>query len=304
MLHGDGMQMPPTGKLADAKIAAIERWIEMGLPWPEEAAPATPDPKAKFDLEAAALSTGLGSRCASRKSRSRPSATGLAMMWTASCLRRWSRRALAPAEDADRRTFIRRATFDLTGLPPTPDEIHAFVNDSAPDAHEKLIDRLLASPRFGEAWARHWMDLVRYAESHGSEGDPDTPYAWRYRDYLVRAFNSDTPYDQLIREHLAGDLLEHPRMNAELEINESILGAAHLRLVEHGFQPVDPWEDRVKWADNQIDVVAKAFQGLTVSCARCHDHKFDAISQKDYYALFGVLKGARPTQRAIGRPSA
>ncbi len=147
------------------------------------------------------------------------------------------------------------------------------------------------------------MDLVRYSESHGSEGDPDTPEAWRYRDYLIRAFNADVPYDQLIREHLAGDLLPHPRINVAEHYNESVIGTANLRMVEHAFQPVEPWEDRVKWTDNQIDVLSKAFEGLTVSCARCHDHKFDAISQRDYYALFGVIKGARPTQRAIDDPA-
>ena len=193
-------------------------------------------------------------------------------------------------------------SFDLRGLPPTPEEIKAFVDDLSPDAYETLVDRFLESPHFGERWARHWMDLVHYSESHGSEGDPDTPLAWRYRDYLIRAFNNDVPYDQLIREHLAGDLLPSPRINKRDGINESIIATAHFRMIEHAYQPVDPWEDRVKWTDNQIDVVTKAFLGLTISCARCHDHKFDAISQKDYYALFGTFYGARPTQRAIDDP--
>jgi hypothetical protein len=302
VLHGDGPQMPPTGKLAPEKIAALERWVEIGLPWPEEAATSAPDPGAKFDLEARRAEHWAWQPVEKAAPPSVRNAEWPRIDVDRFLLAALEREGLAPAEDADRRTFIRRATFDLTGLPPTPQEIQAFLDDQSADAHEKLIDRLLESPRFGEAWARHWMDLVRYAESHGSEGDPDTPFAWRYRDYLVRAFNDDVPYDQLIREHLAGDLLRNPRVNADLDINESGLGTAHLRLVEHGFQPVDPWEDRVKWADNQIDVFAKAFQGLTVSCARCHDHKFDAISQKDYYALFGVFKGARPTQRAIDTP--
>ena len=118
----------------------------------------------------------------------------------------------------------------------------------------------------------------------------------------MRAFNNDVPYDQLIREHLAGDLLENPRWNEELRINESLIGTAHMRMIEHGFQPVDPFEDRVKWTDNQIDVFSKAFLGLTVSCARCHDHKFDAISQKDFYSLFGIFAGARPIQVTIDSP--
>ena len=210
---------------------------------------------------------------------------------------------LEPAYPADRHTLIRRLSFDLRGLPPTLAEIARFVSATSPTAYTDLVDRYLDSPHFGERWARHWMDLFRYSESHGSEGDPSIPLAWRYRDYLIRAFNGDVPYDQLIREHLAGDLLPTPRLDTENQLNESIIGTAHFRLVEHGYQPVDPWEDRVKWTDNQVDVVSKAFLGLSVSCARCHDHKFDAISQKDYYSLFGTLYGARPTQRAIDDPT-
>jgi hypothetical protein len=206
---------------------------------------------------------------------------------------------LKPAAKASRQTLIRRLSYVLTGLPPTPEETLAFLADDSVDAYARLVDRLLQSSAFGERWARHWMDLVRYTESHGSESDPDLPAAWRYRDYLIRAINQDVPYDQILREHIAGDLLPSPRIDATLRTNESMIGMSHWRMVEHGYQPVDPWIDRLKWADNQIDVFAKAFQGLTISCARCHNHKYDAISQKDYYGLFSVFKGARPTQRAI-----
>ncbi|HIL68937.1 MAG TPA: DUF1553 domain-containing protein, partial [Verrucomicrobia bacterium] len=157
-----------------------------------------------------------------------------------------------------------------------------------------LVDRFLDSPHYGERWARHWMDWWRYADSHGSEGDPAIPYAWRYRDYLIRALNSDVPYDQLVREHLAGDLMTAPRVNVEKKINESILGTAHFRFVFHGFAPTDPLDEQVRFTDNQIDVVSKALMGITVSCARCHNHKFDAISQKDFYALYGVFASCRP----------
>ncbi|MBI3875134.1 MAG: DUF1549 domain-containing protein, partial [Verrucomicrobia bacterium] len=198
-------------------------------------------------------------------------------------------RGLQPAADADPRALIRRLSFALTGLPPKPDEVEAFVTECGASGNsalriphsalEKLTDRLLASPAFGERWARHWMDLVRYADSHGSEGDPEIPFAWRYRDYLIRAFNADVPADQLIREHLAGDLLPpaQVRWNRAENLNESLLGIAHLRLVEHGFQPVDTLDDQVRVVENQIDVLGKAFQGLTLACARCHDHKFDPI---------------------------
>ncbi len=303
LLHGDGPQMPPTGKLAPEKIAVLERWIAIGLPWPEEAAPAAlPDPSARFDLEQRRAEHWAWQPVREPDIPSPNQADWARNAVDRFLLARLEQEDLAPAADAERRVFIRRASFDLTGLPPTPAEITAYLADQKPGADERLIERLLQSPHYGERQARLWMDLMRYSESHGSEGDPDIRHAWQYRDYLIRAFNADTPYDELVREHLAGDLLSEPRIDRELGTNESILGAAHWRLVEHGFQPVDPWDDRVKWTDNQIDVLSKTFLGLTVSCARCHDHKFDAISQADYYALFGTIKGARPTMRPIDAP--
>ena len=212
-------------------------------------------------------------------------------------------RGLEPAPATDRRTLLRRVSFVLTGLPPTPEEARAFEEDSSSEAYPRVVDRLMASPRFGEQWARHWMDLMRFAETHGSEGDPDIPNAWRYRDYLIRAFNDDVPWDRLIREHLAGDLLPEPRWNRAEGINESVLGLAHFRLVEHGFNPVDTLDEQVKTVDSQIDVVSKAFQGLTTACARCHNHKFDPISDRDYYALAGILSSIRPTQLSIDDPA-
>ncbi|MAB90507.1 MAG: hypothetical protein CMJ90_13755, partial [Planctomycetes bacterium] len=201
---------------------------------------------------------------------------------------------LEPTPRADSRALMRRVSFVLTGLPPTPEEMGAFLNDGSPGAYDRLVDRLLAAPEFGERWARHWMDWVRYADSHGSEGDPGIPHAWRYRDYLIRALNADVPFDKLLVEHVAGDLLPNPRINTALGINESRIGTAQYRLVQHGFAPTDALEEQVRFTDNQIDVLSKAFLGLTVSCARCHDHKFDAIGQSDFYALYGVLASCRP----------
>ena len=218
-------------------------------------------------------------------------------------LAKMEERGLRPSPEASRESLLRRVTFALTGLPPTVDEIEDFRRDASPDAYEKRVDRLLASPRFGERWARHWMDLVRYCESHGSQGDPELPMAWRYRDYLIRAFNGDVPYDQFVREHIAGDLLTNPRLNRAEGLNESMLGLAHLRMVEFGYVPVDALDDQVKVVDNQIDVFSKAFLGLTVSCARCHDHKFDPISQKDFYALYGVFASSRPGQVVVDDPA-
>ncbi len=304
-VQGRPVLMPPTGALAPAQVESLIAWVEMGVPWPEAAVAdaGTPDPSEPFDLD-----KRRREHWAWRPVEPAGPPAVADEAWPRSAedrfiLARLEAEGLEPAPPVDRRTLIRRLSFDLRGLPPTPAEIARFVGDPSPDAYADLVDRYLASPHFGERWARHWMDLFRYSESHGSEGDPDIPLAWRYRDYLIRAFNRDVPYDQLIREHVAGDLLPEPRLDAENRTNESIIGTAHYRLVEHGYQPVDPWEDRVKWADNQVDVVSKAFMGLTVSCARCHDHKFDAISQKDYYSLFGTLYGARPTQRAIDDPA-
>ena len=303
-IQGRPVLMPPTGRLDDDEITALIQWVDMGAPWPVSAASDdVPDPSAPFDLP-----QRKQQHWAWQPVQVVEPPTANDSSWSDTAVDRFihvvlEQQSLVPAPAADRRTLIRRLSFDLRGLPPTPSEVARFVSDSSPEAYVELVDRYLASPRFGERWARHWMDLFRYSESHGSEGDPDIPLAWRYRDYLIRAFNADVSYDQLIREHLAGDLLPEPRLNSDLQLNESVIGTGHFRLVEHGYQPVDPWEDRVKWTDNQVDVVSKAFMGLTVSCARCHDHKFDAISQKDYYSLFGTLYGARPTQRAIDAPA-
>lgn len=302
MLRGAPVIMPPTGKLPEERIDAIAEWIRMGAPWPDDPA----DDAASG--EGFNLAERRDAHWAWQPVKKFDPPEVRSADWPANpvdnfVLARLEREGMHPAAPADRRTLIRRLTFDITGLPPTPGEISAFVTDERPDAYARLVRRLLASERFGERWARHWMDWFRYADSHGSEGDPSTPNAWRYRDYLVRALNADIPYDQLVREHVAGDLLERPRLSTDGKLNESILGTAHLRLVELGYQPVDPWEERVKWTDNQIDVLSKTFQGLTVSCARCHDHKFDAISQRDYYALFGTLYGARPTMRAADSPT-
>ena len=292
-LRGEAkVPMPPTGRLSAEQIATVAAWVDGGAPWPEEKVADLPNPSEAFDLEARRSSHWAWQPVKA------VSASGVDSFVTA----RLREKELTPAPAADRYTLLRRLAYAITGLPPTPDELRDFANDASPDAYKKRVDQLLASDHYGERWARHWMDLVRYTESHGSEGDPDTLEAWRYRDYLIRALNHDVPYDQMIREHIAGDILPNPRINAKDGINESIVATAHYRMIEHGFQPVDPWEDRVKWTDNQVDVFSKAFQGLTVSCARCHDHKFDAISQKDFYALFGIFKNARPTQRAIDSP--
>jgi hypothetical protein len=199
---------------------------------------------------------------------------------------------LHPAAAADKRALIRRAYFDLIGLPPKRQEIDAFLNDASPDAFAKVIDRLLANPHFGERWARHWMDLARYSETYGHEFDYPIANAWQYRDYLIRAFNSDLPYDQFVTEQVAGDLLPSPRLNPADGANESIRGTAFWCFAEQLHAPVDVRQYQADCIDNQIDVFGKTFLGLTINCARCHDHKFDPIAQKDYYSLFGILESS------------
>jgi len=203
---------------------------------------------------------------------------------------RLQRAGIHPAGPADDRTWLRRVSFVVTGLPPSPEQVRMFLSEPAETRRESAVDRLLASPGFGERWARHWLDLMRYAETRGHEDDYRIPNAWHYRDYLIRAFNSDTGYDRIVAEHVAGDLL--PPRPGPAGHNESILATGWAFLGEEVHSPVDIRQDECDRLDNKIDVLTKTFLGLTVSCARCHDHKFDPIRQNDYYALAGVLRGA------------
>ena len=180
----------------------------------------------------------------------------------------------------------------MIGLPPAPEEVERFLQDSSPEAWAKVVDHLLASPHFGERWGRHWLDLVRYAETRGHEYDYAAPHAWQYRDWVIRALNADVPYNQFVAEQIAGDLLPEPRYDPTGQINESVVGTGFWFLGEWLHSPVDIRQDETDRVDNQIDVMAKTFLGLTVGCARCHDHKFDAISTKDYYALAGIVESS------------
>ncbi|MFM7240892.1 MAG: DUF1549 domain-containing protein, partial [Opitutia bacterium] len=294
------LRMPKKRPKLDAKIVAdFAEWVNRGAPDPRDQPPADSITPAWSDLlqvrrnwwsfqpiTSPAVPAGKAASPIDRFLDARIVAAGI-----------------TPSGAADKATLLRRATYVLTGLPPTPAEIADFAADASPDAYAKVVDRLLASPRFGEHFARHWMDLVRYADTHGSEGDPAIPQSWRYRDYLIRAFNADVPYDQFVREQLAGDLLPTPRLDSAEQLNESILGTGHFRMVEHGYQPVDTVDEQVRNVDNQIDVISKTFLGLTVSCARCHDHKFDAISQADFTAFYGILASARPGQVTVDSPA-
>ena len=251
-----------------------EWWASQPLQWPETSIPRAKSGDATHDTTQAAFHTE----------------SPIDAFWLDSL----QNRRLTPAPPAEPAVLLRRLSYVLTGLQPSIEELDNFLSDRSPQAYERQVDRLLASPQLGEQWARHWLDWLRYAETHGSEGDPPIPFAWRYRDYVIRAINQDVPYRQLLMEHVAGDLLAEPRVDPMSGINESAIGPAHWRMVFHGFAPTDALEEKIRFTDDQINVFSKAFQGLTLSCARCHDHKYDPISQKDYYAVFGVLGSTRP----------
>ncbi|WP_231756552.1 PSD1 and planctomycete cytochrome C domain-containing protein [Lignipirellula cremea] len=285
-------EMPPQGKLADRDIATLIRWVEMGAPWPKEAAPTVAADQKAFDLNARKSEFWVWQPITSPEP---PQVKDVA--WPRNevdrfILARLEQAGLKPAGDADRTALLRRLYFDLIGLPPTPVEVEAFLADKDPEAFERVVDRLLESPHFGERWGRHWLDLVRYAESRGHEFDNDTPNAFQYRDYVIRALNADLPYDQFVREQIAGDLLAEPRRHPTQHFNESVLGTGFWFLGEWVHSPVDIRKDEADRFDNMLDVMSKTFLGVTVACARCHDHKFDAISTNDYYALSGFLQGS------------
>lgn len=259
---------PPESKktLSDREKGILEKWIKQGAKWKKHWA-FIPPQNSKLEYEA--IDDYISQEIALK--------------------------GLTKAEEADRSTLIRRISYILTGLPPSVKELEdlAFVE------YHEVVDHYLNSKHFGEHWARHWMDLVRYAEGMGHEFDYSIGGAWHYRDYLIRAFNHDVPYIQLVTEHLAGDLLESPRMDKENGVNESIIGTAYAFLGEGKHSPVDIKQEEAVKIDNLIDVTSKTFQGLTVSCAKCHDHKFDPIPTKDYYAMYGMFESTRITPVAF-----
>ncbi|HLK60666.1 MAG TPA: DUF1549 domain-containing protein, partial [Chthonomonadaceae bacterium] len=207
-------------------------------------------------------------------------------------------KGLQPNAEAERRTLIRRVTFDLIGLPPTPEEVDAFVADPAPDAYERLVDRLLANPHFGERWGRHWLDLVRYADSDGFEADRDRPNAYPYRDFIIKAFNSDMPYNRFVRWQLAGDELAPGDPNAWAATGFGTAGVHSVFTVANEGTPLEREQMRYDELDDMLATTGAAFLGLTVGCARCHDHKFDPITQEDYYGLQAIFAAIDRTDKA------
>jgi mono/diheme cytochrome c family protein len=273
--EGD-LKMPPKGKLDAKAVAALAEWVKMGSPWPEGEAHAAPARLTRAELRQKHWSFQPV------KKPDVPTVKNAAWVRTpldAFVLARLEAKGLTPTRPADRRTLIRRVTFDLTGLPPAPEEVEAFEDDRSPDAYEKLVDRLLASPRYGERWGRHWLDVARYADTKGYVFTDERrfPYAYTYRDYVIRAFNDDLPYDQFVTQQLAADLLP---------LGEDKRPLAAMGFLTLGRRFLNNAHDVI---DDRMDVTVRGLQGLTVGCARCHDHKYDPIPQTDYYSLYGVF---------------
>ena len=280
--------MPPGGKLPDEHIEALLEWIRRGAPDPR-AAGAAPVAKAVFDIESRRDFWAY----TPVEDPAPPEVPTDAVAWSAHPIDRFVQARLAvaglePSPRADRRTLLRRATIDLIGLPPTPEEYEAFVHDTAPDAWEKVIERLLGSPHYGERWGRHWLDLARYSDSNGLDENLAFANAWRYRDYVIRSFNDDKPYDRFVHEQLAGDLL--PPTDDEREHFDRITATCFLTLGPKMLAEQDKEKLRMDVVDEQVDLVGRVFMGQTLGCARCHDHKFDPLPTRDYYALAGIFR--------------
>lgn len=303
-IRHESFEMPPDRKLPDDVITDFEEWIRNGASDPRDRPPSAEE------VSELSWKTVLGERrnwwSLQPVIAAEPPASEANHPIDAFVNAKQSKAGVKPVQLASPQVLARRLSLVLTGLPPAPADVERFASDCMTDpdaAYEALVERLLDSPHFGEHWARHWMDVVRFAETHGYEWNHEIRDAWRYRDYLIRAFNSDVPYDQLVREHIAGDLLESPRVNAQRGVNESIMGTAFWRFGELGHDDcVEFPEIRFDALDNQIDTFAKAFQGLTISCARCHDHKIDAISTQDYYALLGMLESCSQVVHTVDLP--
>ena len=276
-------EMPPDGRLPDELIARLERWVAEGAHDPRTNGSARTE--GGIDIEAArqhwAFQTPI--------SRSPPQVADAG--WPLTDVDRYLLAALEanglrPVADADRYTWLRRVSFDLTGLPPTADEVRAFALDDSPHAYETVVDRLLATRAFGERWARHWLDLVGYADQIGTSNSVFAQHAWRYRDYVIDAFNDDKPFDRFIREQIAGDLLPYATVQ---ERAANLTGTGFLVLGDIEIVEADKEKLLVDIVDQQINKVGKAFLGMTLDCARCHDHKFDPVPQRDYYAMAGFF---------------
>ncbi len=288
-IHYGAYEMPPDGKLPNDEIGILTKWIEMKMPWPAATA------NRLLELEDSHAVPRVSKETKAFWSFQKVQRPDLPEVinrdWVTNdidrfVLARLEASGLKPAKPASKQALVRRLFYDLIGLPPTPVEVAEFVNDSGAGAYETLVDRLLASPRYGEKWGRHWLDVVRYAESNSFERDGTKPFVWRYRDYVIGAFNDDKPYDQFLIEQLAGDEMENPT-------NESIIATGYYRLGQWDDEPADPRQALFDDLDDILATTSQAMMGLTLDCARCHDHKIDPIPTKDYYRMLAFFRNVR-----------
>ena len=284
--YKNGLEMPPSGKLKPDQIELLTKWVKAGLPMKDAVAVAP-----KVEHKGGVVTPESREYWAFQPVRRPPVPAVKDAAWVvnpidAFILSKLEAKGFQPAAPADRVALARRLYYDLIGLPPTPEEVDAFVNDSSDRAYETLVDKLLASPHYGEKWGRHWLDVVRYAESNGYERDNPKPYVWKYRDYVIRSFNADKPYDQFVKEQLAGD--EMPGYNPD-----AVIATGFYRLGLWDDEPADPLQAMFDEYDDIVATTSQAFLGLTMNCARCHDHKIDPIPQKDYYALVAFFRDIR-----------
>lgn len=285
--HNEELKMPQKTKLPEAEIAAIVEWVKLGAPWPDGSVPAVPPTKTGERVFTAEEKAFWAFQPV--KPQTAPQLTNKA--WAknpidAFILSQLETAGLKPASEADKLTLIRRITFDLTGLPPTLEETESFLKDESPEAWPKVVERLLASPGYGEKWGRKWLDVARYADSNGMDENLAHANAWKYRDWVIRAFNSDMPYDRFVRDQIAGDLVKE---GTDLERADRLTATGLLVFGPKMLAEDDPMKMRMDIIDEQLDTVGQAFLGLTLGCARCHDHKFDPITAADYYGLAGFF---------------
>jgi hypothetical protein len=289
-LRYDELNMPPKGKLPDEVVANFETWIKSGAPDPRDGKAAA---KRVIDIEAGRKFWAY------QPPRRQPPPLVKDGRWSANGIDRFllaalEAKGLKPVGDADRVTLVRRVYFDLIGLPPTPEQVDAFANDKEPGAYERLVDELLARPEFGERWGRHWLDVARFGESMTLRGFVFKE-AWRYRDYVIDSFNQDEPFDRFVQEQIAGDLMA---ANSPAERRRQLVATTFLVLGNHNLEEQDKKQLQMDVVDEQLDTIGKAFLAQTLGCARCHDHKFDPIPTKDYYALAGILRSTRTLEHS------
>jgi hypothetical protein len=295
------VKMPLGGRLTNQEIADLTAWVKIGAPWPDSNKLPLPTAKDGNYVITPEQRTFWAFRPIEK-----PALPGVKhSSWIKSpvdrfILSRLEARGLSPVEAADKRTLIRRASFDLIGLPPTPTEVQAFLNDSSPDAFAKVVDRLLGSPHYGERWGRYWLDVARYGEDD-VRSDVAVPYpnAWRYRDWVIQAFNQDMPYNLFITAQIAGDLLGHEKNRETL-----VAGTGFFGLGPWYYDIAQPPQARADERNDRIDALSRGFLGLTVACARCHNHKYDPISMEDYYALAGVFASSEYEEYPLAPESA